>query len=128
MAISSTATTFVLNATEIVGEVTSISFSGIGATAIDTTQLSSTSKSYVLGTTDGGTVEITCNMTNAVPAMVVSGDATSTAFTVRFGGSGPVVTFSGYISGTSFEASVDSQVVTTYTIRITGAVTIAAGS
>ena len=128
MAISSTSTTFVLGTGEIIGEVTSISFGGIGATAIDTTQMSSTSKSYVLGTMDGGTVEITCNMTNAIPTMPLSGDATSTSYSVRFGLTGPVVTFSGYISGTSFEASVDSQVITTYTIRITGAVTVVAGS
>ena len=128
MAISSTSTTFVSGVGEIIGEVTAISFGGISATAIDTTLLSSTTKSYVLGTTDGGTVEITCNMINTVPTMPVSGDAVSTNYTVRFGATGPVVTFSGYISGTSFEASIDSQVITTYTIRITGAVTVAAGS
>ena len=134
MAISSTGSTFSTGtaAGEIIGEITSISFSGITAAEIEVTNLSSTSKTYVLGTSDGGTVEVSCNTTAAAPSLPTAGDASPTSFVVRFGPQGTAVagfssvlaTFTGYIVNTSFEASVDSQVITTYTIQITGAVTM----
>jgi len=130
MAISSYATQFLTAAapdgtTEIIGEVTAISFSGIAAAEIDVTMLSDTTKKYVLGTADGGTVEVTCNMTGAAPSLPVSGDATPSNYIVRFGGAGnPRANFSGYIVSTAFDAGVDSQVTTTYTIRISGAITM----
>ena len=131
MAISSTGSTFTTGSGDVVGEITSISFSGITAAEIDVTNLSSSSKSYVLGTADGGTVEISCNTTAAAPVLPTAGDASPTSFVVRFGPVGAasplqsvLATFTGYIVNTSFEASVDSQVITTYTIQITGAVTM----
>ena len=133
MAISSTGSTFSTGtaAGEIIGEITSISFSGITAAEIDVTNLSSSAKSYVLGTSDGGTVEVSCNTTAAQPSLPTAGDASPTSFVVRFGPQGAaapnqsvLATFTGYIVNTSFEASVDSQVITTYTIQITGAVTM----
>lgn len=124
MAISAYSTQFTTGA-DIIGEVTNISFSGITAAEIDVTQLSSTAKQYVLGTVDGGTVEVTCFTTTTAPTLPTSGDATTSSFILRFGAAGPTVTFAGYVSNTAFEASVDGAVTTTYTIRITGAVTIA---
>lgn len=132
MAISSYATQFLTTTAPqgellMIGEVTAISFSGIGAAEIDVTQLSNTTKTYVLGTTDGGTVEVTCNTTNAVPTLPVSGNATPHNFILRFGGNVtgyPKATFTAYVAGTSFEASVDQQVTTTYTLRLTGPITM----
>lgn len=125
MAISAYSTQFTTGGNEIIGEVTSISFSGISAAEIDVTQLSSTAKQYVLGTMDGGTVEISCFTTTSAPTLPTSGDATPTSFVLRFGASGPSVTFSGYVQNVAFEAAVDGAVTTTYTIRITGTVTVA---
>lgn len=124
MAISAYSTTFVTGAGEIVGEITSISFSGVSATEIDVTSLTSTAKAYVLGTQDGGTVEITCFTTNAAPTLPTSGDTSPTSFSVRFGAAGPTFAFTGYIVSTALEASVDGAVQTTYSIRITGATTV----
>jgi hypothetical protein len=129
MAISAYNTQFTTGAGDIVGEVTSISFSGISAAEIDVTNLASTAKSYVLGTMDGGTVEISCFMTAAAPTLPTSGDGAPTSYVLRFGSTGgPTVSFTGYVQNTSFEAAVDGAVTTTYTIRLTGTVTIAAGS
>ena len=127
MAISAYSTTFTAG-TDFVGEVTSISFSGISAAEIDVTQLSDTAKKYVLGTMDGGTVEVTAFTTATAPTLPTSGDATPTSFTLRFGASGPTVGFTGYVSNTAFEAAVDGAVTTTYTCRITGAGTVTAGT
>ena len=130
MAISSYASSFTTGSGDIIGEITAISFSGITAAEIDVTKLSDTTKTYVLGTADGGTVEVSCNMTNAVPVLPTSGDATPTSFVVRFGPQGTLTvpsvlaTFSAYVSNVSFEASVDQQVTTTYTLRLTGAITM----
>jgi hypothetical protein len=128
MAISAFNTQFTTGAGDIVGEVTSISFSGISAAEIDVTNLASTAKSYVLGTMDGGTVEISCFMTATAPTLPTSGDGSPTSYGLRFGATGPVVSFTGYVQNTSFEAAVDGAVSTTYTIRLTGTVTIAAGT
>jgi hypothetical protein len=132
MAISSYNTQFLTTSAPrgellLIGEVTAISFSGIGAAEIDVTQLSDTTKKYVLGTADGGTVEVSCNMTNAVPTLPTSGDAVPENFILAFGGTTaglPRATFTAYIAGVSFEASVDQQVTTTYTLRLTGAITM----
>lgn len=124
MAISAYSTSFTTGAGEIIGEITSISFSGISAAEIDVTNLTSTAKAYVLGTQDGGTVEITCFTTTSAPTLPTSGDTTASNFAVRFGTAGPTVTFSGYIVSTALEASVDGAVQTTYSIRITGATTV----
>jgi len=130
MAISSYNSSFITGSGSIIGEITAISFSGISAAEIDVTSLTSTTKNYVLGTADGGTVEITCNMNATAPALPTSGSATATSFVVRFGPVGTATlpsvtaTFSAFIANTSFEAAVDSQVVTTYTLRISGAITM----
>ena len=130
MAISSYASQFTTGAGSIIGEITAISFSGITAAEIDVTQLSDTTTKYVLGTADGGTIEVSCNTTNAVIALPTSGNASPTSFVIRFGPQGTVstpsvlATFTAYISNTSVEASVDQQVTTTYTLRLTGAITM----
>lgn len=128
MAISAFNTTFSVGSGDIVGEVTSISFSGVSAAEIDVTQLSDTAKKYVMGTMDGGTVEVTCFTTAAAPVLPTSGDTSPTAFVLRFGATGPTVGFSGYVQNTALEAAVDGAVQTTYTLRITGSVTVTAGT
>ena len=124
MAISAYSTSFTTGA-DIIGEVTSISLSGVSTAEIDVTQLSDTAKKYVMGTMDGGTVEVTCFTTTAAPTLPVSGDATPSSYVLRFGSAGPTVTMTGYIQNTALEAAVDGAVQTTYTIRLTGNVTVA---
>ena len=123
MAISAYSTSFTTGA-DIIGEVTSISLSGVSTAEIDVTQLSDTAKTYVMGTMDGGTVEVTCFTPTAAPTLPVSGDATPSSYVLRFGAAGPTVTMTGYIQNTALEAAVDGAVQTTYTIRLTGSVTV----
>lgn len=111
------------------GDITQISFSGFSAAEIDVTQLTSAGKSYIMGTNDPGTVTVT-TMVNAAtankpPVPVSNGAAVS--YTVYFGGSGTTglkFLFSAFLTGTALEAAVDGAVMATYTLQITGAVTV----
>ena len=113
----------------IPGDITNISFSGFSATEIDTTALSSTGKTFVLGTRDPGTVTITtmCNTGAAnLPPVPASGGGAQT-YNVYFGGAtttGLKFIFSAYIISTTMDAAVDSAVGVTYTLQINGSVTI----
>lgn len=116
-----------------VANATNVSFSGIAATEIDVTALTSTGKTYVLGTSDPGTVEVTSFMDRTgAPLLPVSGDSTPGLFIAIFGddqttGSQYIrVSGSCYLQSVSFEAAVDAAVSATYTYRLTGAVTVQA--
>lgn len=123
--ISSVGTTFTTGAGEIIGEVTAISFSGVTATEIETSNLASYDKTFILGTTDGGTVEVTVNAIGTVPSAIVAGNPLPTAFAVRFGvtGAGYVATFSAFVQSVKSELGVDQVVKNTYTLQISSAVT-----
>jgi hypothetical protein len=125
--ISSTGTQFITGTGDIIGEVTAISFSGVSAGEIDVSNLSSSSKSYILGTVDGGTVEVTVNAIDSVPSVLLAGDIVPTVFSIRFGGAGSAVGytvgFSAFIQSIKSEAGVDQVVKNTYTLQISSAVT-----
>jgi len=114
---------------------TSVSFSGIAATEIDVTALDSGSKTYVLGTRDNGTAEVSAfvNRTNA-PYMPISGNSTPGLFTCALGdsqtsGSQYIAIAGGcYLQSTAIEGSVDNAVSVTYTFRLTGTITVTAST
>lgn len=123
--ISSTGTTFITGVGDIIGEVTAISFSGVSATEIETSNLADYNKKYILGTVDGGTVEVTVNsIGTAIPSLLVAGDATPTQFSIRFGGAGAgyTATFSAFVQSVKAEAGVDQVVKNTYTLQISSLV------
>jgi hypothetical protein len=112
---------------------TSISFSGIAATEIDVTALDSVGKTYVLGTRDNGTVEITAFVNRqTAPLMPVSGNSSPGVFICALGddqtsGSQYInVTGGCYLQSTAIEGSVDNAVAVTYTFRLTGTITVTA--
>jgi len=117
-------------ATTLIGEVKGISMSGITATEIDTSILSSTNKTCVLGTMDGGTITIEFNAVgDGQHNMPNFGSNTPTGFVIRFGSTTPnkgiTVSFTGYIIETSFSAGVDESVTGSYTIQMSSAPEIA---
>jgi hypothetical protein len=111
------------------GDITQMTFSGFSAAEIDVTQLVSTSKAYIMGTNDPGTCTVT-TMVNAAAANkppVPQSGGTAYAYTVYFGGtgtSGLKFMFNAFLTGTTLEAAVDGAVAATYTLQITGAVTV----
>jgi len=120
------------------GTITAISLSGISTAEIDVTSITSTSKEYVMGTIDGGTIEVTVNVdtvasTGATVDLPTAGDNVPTAFVLKLGTGAaslqvPTFSFNAYIQSVSIEASVDQQVTATYTLRITGAITTSSAS
>lgn len=127
-AVSSVGTAFTNNAAAVSGIITAISIGGISTAEIDVTSLASTFKTYVMGTLDGGTVTVSVNHdSGTAPDMPVAGNATPTAFTLRFGasGTGPTFTFDAYVQNLTTEAAVDAVVSGTYTLRISSNVTVA---
>lgn len=120
------------NVDTIRGVITSAAMDSIQAATIDTTGLSDTSKNYVLGTRESGTVTLAINVisqtvTAEYMAMPKSGQTATnaTTFILSIGtvvGS-PKFTFNAYIVKVSIGAEVDKQITATYTLRITGAIT-----
>lgn len=120
------------DAATIKGTVTAVSLGGISTAEIDVTALADTSKGYLMGVLDGGTVEVTVNVDTTAAALTLptAGDSTPYAYTLTFGTPGasnacPRFTFSAYIQSVSVEAALDAQVTATYTLRITGSITVA---
>ena len=129
-AISTIGTIFAgAGATNIKGLVTAVNLGGISTAEIDVTQLSDTSKNYIMGVRDGGTVEVTVMVdTAAVPDLPTAGSSSPVSFVLRFGAagaSGPTFTFSAYVQAVSTEAALDGAVSATYTLRISGSISVA---
>jgi len=135
-AISTIGTTFGgAGASNIKGHVTSVNLGGISTAEIDVSALADTSKSYIMGQLDGGTIEVSVNVDNANAAVTLptAGDSTAAAYTLTFGtpavgNACPRFSFNAYIQNVSVEAGVDAQVTATYTLRISGAVTVASAT
>jgi hypothetical protein len=123
------------DAATIKGAVTSVSLGGISTAEIDVTGIGDTSKSYVMGTLDGGTIEVGVNVDTAAAALTLptAGDSTPYAYTLTFGtpsvgNACPRFTFSAYIQNVSVEAALDAQVTATYTLRVSGSITVASAT
>lgn len=129
MAFSAYGSSFTTGQGTIIGEITAISFGGVTASQIDVTSLTDTDKKYVMGFADGGTITVTCFTTLVAPTLPTSGNASPVTFAITFGSAGlgrPIANFAAYVQSTVVEATVDAAVTTTYTLRITGAVTFTA--
>ena len=112
-----------------------LSFSGIAATEIDVTSLTNTGKTFVMGTRDNGTVEVTAFVDRTTaPLLPTSGDSTPGLFVATLGddttsGSQYIGVSGGcYLQSTAIEGSVDNAVTVTYTFRLTGTITVTANT
>src|SRR6185436_15217948 len=97
------------------------------APTIDVTDLDSTAREYVLGLKDEGSFSLGINYipANVVHAQLRSAWANRTQlqFRVTFTDSGTTVwEFSGYVTGFSQQAAVDSVIEATVGIKITGSI------
>lgn len=126
--ISSVGSGFATGAGSIIGTITSISLGGISATEIETTNITSTFKEYVLGTNDGGTVELGVNLiAGSLATLPTAGSSVPIAFNVRLGTAGTAVTTLTVAPYTvaSIGTTTDANWVTA---GITGATTLTAGA
>ena len=114
------------------GLITAISLGGVSTAEIDTTALASTTKSAIMGTLDGGTVDVSFIAKTGQSlglAFYKPTAGTSTPYNYRIAFTDGTtdlwyLNFSAYIQSTNLEAAVDSAVSGSMTLRITGAVSI----
>ena len=112
----------------LVGEISSISLGGVSVTAIDVSVLTSAASQYAAGYVDGGTVTITMMVAAQTQSSVQSNTSTSVAYLIKLGGAvvgKPSIGFNAFIQGQTFEATPDGVLMSTLTLRIDGAVSIA---
>lgn len=129
MAISSVGSTITgQGASKMSGVIKSISFGGQSTASIDTTSITSSFKSYVMGMNDNGTITVSCFAENGAsrPDVPVGGMTTPDPFVITLGtGTGAnVYTFNAYVQSTSMSAGIDEAVTVDYTLRISGAMAV----
>jgi hypothetical protein len=123
-----TATATPVEWTEI-GEVTDVDRAAGSRSEIDTTHLQSTSKEYLLGLRDSGTVTFNVNwlFDDAGQLALLTAEGSDDAYDFRVTyPSTDVMTFSAYVQSVSGpSAAVDGKLSGSVTLRITGDVTFA---
>ncbi|MBF0358860.1 MAG: hypothetical protein HQL70_09650 [Magnetococcales bacterium] len=105
-----------------------ISFSGFDGSAseIDTTNLQSTAKEFLMGLQDHGNFGMECNYLSADPGQVLLRAAKASRVIQDFKitwSDATTTTFQGYALSASRSGGVDSKVDTSFSIRITGDLT-----
>lgn len=119
--------TLLKKGTTTLGDITSISLSGITRAEIDVTALADTGKKYLMGTVDSGTVEVGFNYDDALATYIPStSETTSSAWSITVA-TGPtqtqVISFNAFVQSFSVEAGVDAALTGNLTLRIDGVVT-----
>jgi len=119
-----------LKGATVIADITSIGVSGIQRAEIDTTPLSSNSKTFLMGTVDSGTITVTFNYDDDHSVLVPStAELVSVAWSIKYpcgGTSFQTLTFNAYQQSMSIESGVDQALVGNLTLRIDGAVTFSA--
>ena len=114
-------------------EVTEVSGLSETVELVEVTHFASTAKEYVAGLADGSEITITCNFLpgNAPQQEMISGTHSGKGTTNNYqfvctdGTSTDTLTFAAVNIGYEIAPSLDSQNQITYTIKVTGAITIA---
>lgn len=117
-----------------VAEVLSVNLDGLKLNTIDVTTLADRHRKFVAGLIDSGSISLEVNILSAHSALwdQLDNTAASTApsaqaFTLSFGPSGSVITASGncFVTDFSMKSGLDSALTASFTMKITGAVTLA---
>jgi predicted secreted protein len=117
--------------TAAVPEILNLSGPSNTASEIDVTNFDSTGayKEYLMGLLDGGEITAECNFipSNSVVQAIIADYAarTARAWTITFADTGSAVLGgNGYIKSYGVSAPIEGQVKFSFTIRVTGAVTL----
>lgn len=111
----------------VIGEITSINVSGFGISAVESTNLAATTKTFLPGVISPGT--ISCDFLsdggNAGQDLIKSTVSARTAIAFSIA-SADGSTFSGssIITGYDYKAAVDGIITGSVTLQVTGALTI----
>lgn len=126
-------TTITFNAAAV-AEVLSLNVDGLKLNTIDVTTLADRHRKFVAGLIDSGTISMEVNILSAHSALwdQLDNTAATTApsaqtFSLSFGPSGSVITASGncFVTDFSMKGGLDSALTASFTMKITGAVTLA---
>lgn len=117
----------------VIPEVTEVSGLSETVELVEVTHFASTAKEYVAGLADGSEITITCNFLpgDADQQAMISGTTTGKGTTNNYefvctdGSSTDTLTFAAVNLGYEIAPSLDSQNQITYTIKVTGSISIA---
>jgi len=116
-----------------VGEITSLSFDGVAQSTIETTSLGSAVKSFVAGLLEPGSISIDLNYDSDDAGILVLQAALPSrlkqSFEIYFGASASFqstkITGIGIVTSLSIKAGLDAVMTASFTIKCSGAYTIA---
>jgi len=121
-------TTLSLGATPtLIGELTSLNFSGFGLSAVESTNLAATTKTFLPGIISPGTISCDFNSDGANAGQDLIKSTVTARTSISFAiASADSSTFSGsaIITGYDYKAAVDGVITGSVTLQVTGALTI----
>lgn len=111
-----------------IGEVKDISWADAGGTEIETTNLSSSSKTFIMGLPDNGSVTLVCNYDpndTQQTALKTSKDAqTLKNYRITLSDSSTQANFAAYCMNWSFTTTEDDVTTLNVTLKVSGDVTV----
>jgi hypothetical protein len=121
-------TTLSLGATPtLIGELTSLNFSGFGLSSVESTNLAATTKTFLPGIISPGTISCDFNSdgANAGQDLIKSTVTARTAIAFAIASTdGSTFSGSSIITGYDFKAAVDGVITGSVSLQVTGALTI----
>ena len=116
----------------VIGEVLSINFDGATQATIDTTSLVSTMKSFKVGTVDPGSISLEVNLdgddSKQIILQTAATDQTARSFIISYGTgqtSGCTISGNCFVTSFSIKSAVDTVLTASFTLKLSGAYTIA---
>lgn len=114
-----------------VGECLSINFDGATQATIDTTSLTSTMKSFKVGTVDPGSISLEVNLDGDDVAQALlqaaASDQTGRSYLITYGASatgGCTISGIAFVTSFSIKAGIDTVLTASFTLKLSGAYTI----
>ena len=116
----------------VVLEVLSINFDGATQAIIDTTSLTSTMKSFKVGTVDPGSISLEVNLdgddtTGQLVLQAAASDQTGRSYLITYGAAsagGCTISGIAFVTSFSIKAGIDTVLTASFTLKLSGAYTI----
>ena len=119
--------------TVAVGEVLSINFDGATQAIIDTTSLTSTMKSFKVGTVDPGSISIEVNLdqddSSQALLIAAASDQTGRSYLITYGAAstgGCTISGIAFVTSFSIKAGIDTVLTASFSLKLSGSYTIVA--
>jgi len=119
--------------TVAVGECLSINFDGATQATIDTTSLTSTMKSFKVGTVDPGSISLEVNLDEDDPSqellIAAASDQTGRSYLITYGAAsagGCTISGIAFVTSFSIKAGIDTVLTASFTLKLSGAYTLSA--